>query len=132
MSNTVTCAGAIAAEPSTVTDGSFPAGSTSIPFALNPPSKPFTVDTGRALVNVNSPSSFTAFAGVGAGAAVTQASFLYVRTQSPMQVRITQNGSTSVVKTSGLFVLEPEPGSEVTLVEFQGAGTVELYASGTQ
>lgn len=132
MSNSVTCAGTIAADPSTVSDGSFPAGSTSIPFALNPPSKPFAVDTGRQLLTVNSPSAFTAFAGLGANAAVTKANFLYVRVNQSMQIRITQNSVARVVQTNGLFVLEADTGVEVTLVEFQGAGTVELYASGQQ
>jgi len=133
MSNVVNCAGTITAEPQAVTDGSFPAGSTSLPFTLNPPDKPFAVDTGRQLLNVNSPNAFTAFAGVGADAAVTQASFLYIRVNQSMKVRITQNGQTPAVSLiRGLFILEPDTGDEVTLVEFEGAGQVELYASGQQ
>lgn len=132
MGQQATCDGTINAQPSTVTDGSFPAGSTSIPFTLNPPSKPFNVDTGRQLLSVNSPSAFVAAGAIGPNGAVTAATFLYLRTQSPMSVRVTQASVARVFLVSGLLVLEPQSGSEITLVEFEGAGTVEMYACGQQ
>lgn len=118
----------------------FPSASTSIPFGLNgcPSEKPVQSSTGRILRQVNSPSSFVTLDGVGASDVVTMATTVYARVRcGGFQLRVTFHnplGSpiVSVVPFAGVFLFEPDvaSGYYVTLVELQGVGTIETYASG--
>ena len=100
-------------------------------FQLNPDPKGYTTTTGASTSTLNSPSSFQALGGVGATAQVARAHTVYLRTMQPMTVRLTFVDTTqSVEKFSGLKVLEPMPGNEVTLVELEGSGTFEFCAWG--
>jgi hypothetical protein len=116
--------------------GSFPSGITQIPFGLNPPSKPYTVSTGAMVATVDSPSSFVALGGIGAGGAVTQATTLYLRTTAPIALQLIRNnngsGTTTITlgQVSGVFLLEAPAGYEVQSVLVEGAGTVEYFAAG--
>jgi hypothetical protein len=120
----------------------FPSGSTLVPFTLNAGSspKPAQVSTGAKVRTLASPNAFVSLSGVGATDDVTQADTIYIRVvQGGFQFRVTYhnpNGSpiVSVLPSAGLIVLEPdaEGGYYVTLLEAQGAGQVEYFASGPQ
>jgi|HubBroStandDraft_5_1064220.scaffolds.fasta_scaffold74692_1 hypothetical protein len=117
----------------------FPSASTSIPFGLNGcPDKPVCASTGRILRQLNSPSAFVTLDGVGASDVVTMAATVYARVRcGGFQLRVTMHnplGSpiVSVVPFAGVFLFEPDVanGYYVTLLELQGVGAVEYYASG--
>lgn len=134
-----TLSGNLYVQPSDAS-GAFPAGATSIPLALSPSPKSLTVDSGVVKRNVASPAAFVALSGVGASDAVTQGSFLYVRTNAPMQLRMTFNNPAGGVTTAvvpvgssiggGLLVLEFDPTRYLTLLEAEGIGTIEYLVGG--
>jgi len=135
MSLQVSLTGTLVAGPSASSDNAFPSGTTTIPFNLNPDPKGYSVDTGRNVINVNSPSAFVPLPGVSSAGPVTNASLVYVRTQAGIDLRITRvnpaGGSFVVtVHPDGLFVWETDPAQPITLLEAQGSGTVEYYACG--
>lgn len=129
---------ALTAGPSAQSDsGSFPGGTTNIPFTLNPPQKAYNVDTGKNLANVQSPNAYAALGAIGAGGPVTQASLLYLRTVVPVLVQITVLISNAPVviagiPVNGLLVLEFPTNQPLTGVAVQGAAQVEYYAAGNQ
>jgi hypothetical protein len=122
------------AGPTTVTDNQFPSGTTNLPFGLNPPQKAYNVDTGVMVANVISPVAFVALGGVGPGGSVTQAQTLYVRTLTPVQVRLTYLGDVTpkIRYLGGATLEEADPAHPITLVEVMGSATVEYYAAGLQ
>jgi hypothetical protein len=127
------------AGPSLVTDSGFPSGVTNWPFGLNPPLKQYSVDTGVMHPQVNSAApAWFPFGGIGPNSDVTQATTLLVRTQVPMVLRLTTadiNGgpdNVSVVPINGLLILEFPANGYLKLLEVQGQGQVEIYASGLQ
>lgn len=136
----LTVTGTLLEGPVAAQDGQFPAATSSTPFSLNTGAqpKPVGVSTGIKLRSVNSPSAFVALSGVGATDDVTQADTVYMRVQSGgFQFRVTFHNPAgpnivSVLPASGLFVFEPDAGSGyyVTLLEVQGSGQIEYYASG--
>ncbi len=136
MSNVVTFAGRLLAGPPKSSTSSFPTGLSNATFELKPPNKTATVATGIQTPSVNSASAFVELSGVGAGQTVTQGTFLYLRTTSKMLVRITQAGdSGDVVSTmyvDGLFAQEFPAANYMKLLEAQGTGVVEYFASGNQ
>lgn len=126
------------AGPSAVSDNQFPSGVTTIPFGLNPPLKQFGVDTGVMRPTVNSPASFFTLGGVGPTSDVTAATTLIIRTATPMLIRSTyQNPAggadiVSVEPINGTKLCEYPPNGVLKLLEIQGAGQIEYYASGLQ
>lgn len=136
----LTCNGTIVEGPATQTDPLFPSGLTTIPFTLSQGSNPkaVNVSTGAKVRSVNSPSGFVTLSGVGSSDDVTQAGFVYMRvSQGGFQFRVTYHnplGSpiVSVIPSAGIMILEPDVpnGYYVTLLEAQGTGTIEYYASG--
>jgi hypothetical protein len=133
--NQLSCTGTLVAGPGSSTDGTFPAGSTTIPFATNPDPKPASASTGDQVVNVNNPS-FAALPGVGAGGVVTQGTFLFIRTLGTMQVRTTTynvNGNVQAVEViNGFKAVEFDPGAYLVMLEVLGNGQVEYFVSGPQ
>lgn len=118
-----------------VADGSFPVGASSVPITLTPSPKPLVVDTGVMKRNLASPAAYVTLSGVGATDTVTQGSFLYLRTNAPMLLRLTTFNPAgasvvSVFPVLGLFVTEFDPSRYLTLVEIQGTGVVEYLAGG--
>jgi hypothetical protein len=116
----------------------FPSAALDVLFALNPDPKSYQTTTGAATFTANSPSpTFTALGGISATLGPVKAAHtLFLRTQTPMNFRITQNDPslTPTVKiipgVNGLFVFEPGAGFEVTLVEVEGTGVIEYAAFG--
>jgi len=122
--------------------GSFPAGATTIPLALSPSPKSLAVDTGVVKRTVTSSSSPATLSGVGAADTVTQGSFLYLRSNAPMLVTLTQNnpaGGTTVAVLAvgsstggGLLVMEFDPTRYLVGLSAQGSGTIEYLVGGPQ
>ena len=134
--NQLICQGVVACAPASSGDGGPPRGSTNIPFQTTPDPKDATVSTGDMSCNVNSPSSYTTLPGVGALGPVTQGTFLSLFTEGPMLVRTTTyNAGGNVIAVepvSGMKIVEYDPAAYLVLVEVQGTGPVEYFASGTQ
>jgi hypothetical protein len=133
--NVVTLQGALLAGPPRSSCNGFPAGIVNTQFELRPPNKSAAVSTGMQVRNLNSPSSYATLSGVGSDDAVTQGSFLYIRTQTSMLFRLTTNDTVdvvSVIPVDGLCIIEFPAGKYLELLEAQGVGVVEYFASGSQ
>jgi hypothetical protein len=125
----------LVAGPAQISNSFFPSGTTTIPFGLQPNPKGYSVDTGPQRPLINSPNAFQTLSGIGSGQSVTQASTFYLRTGGlPFQVRLTYLGDATpkVMYVSGVLLLEPPQQSPLTLVEVQGGGQIEYWASGLQ
>ncbi len=132
--NVVAFQGTLLAGPPKSTCGKFPGGLTQLEFELRPPNKRAAVSAYHVR-EVNSASSFAVLDGIGSGEAVTQATFLYVRTSTSMVLRFTTAGSPDVVAAvpiDGMCAFEFPVGSYLKMVEVQGSGTLEYFASGNQ
>ncbi len=144
MGGQVTISGSLIESPPACCEApGFPSSTTAIPFGQSntPCPKPAPVSTGAKVRNVQSANAFVALSGVGANDDVTQADTVYIRVRSgsSFQARITTNnplGSpiVAVIPFSGLLLFEPDAvaGFYVTLLEVQGAGQIEYFASGLQ
>lgn len=128
--------GALVAGPPQATDV-FPAGVLTHPLSTAQNPKGFQVATGVLTRNLNSAAAFLAFAELGANAAVTRGTFLYMRSDAVIDVRITTDDGAggdvvSVIPLQGLLILE-FPGSKyLKLLEVQGSGKLEYFISGDQ
>lgn len=128
--NQISFTGQLTCGPATSTEDTFPSGASFIPYATNPDPKPVQVNTGDMVANVST-DSFVALAGLGANQAVTQCTFLYLRSNTPMQVRTTDlNGNKAVETIKGLKVVEYDPNTYIVLIEVLGSGVVEYLAAG--
>jgi hypothetical protein len=130
MSLQVSLTGTLVAGPSASSDNAFPSGTATIPFNLNPDPKGYSVDTGKNVLSLNSPSAFVALPGVGALGPVTNAELVYFRTQVGIDIRLTTSAGAVVVHPAGLLIWETDPAQPITLIEAKGAGTIEYYACG--
>ncbi len=134
--NVVTLQGTLLAGPAKGSSAGFPTGLVNAEFTLRPSSKGAAVSV-YDVRNLSSPSGFLTLRGVGAGETVTQATTLYLRTESPMQVRLTyDDGSggsrTATLDVEGLCILEAPSTKFIKLLEASGVGVVEYFASGNQ
>ncbi|HUU43034.1 MAG TPA: hypothetical protein VMX57_04605 [Planctomycetota bacterium] len=138
--DSVTLLGNLTAGPQGVCEGGFPSGVLQVAFGLagscpgagtKPALRKFWTSQ-----DVNSPSSFAGLDGVGVGQSVTQANTLYLRTTTAMLFRLTFADPAagpdfvSVIPVKGLLILEPSEAGYLKLLEVQGAGKVEYFASG--
>ena len=132
MGSQLDFSGVLACGPAAATED-VPAGLTTIPYQTSPAPKYLQATTGDMQVLLNNPSSYVALPGIG-GAGVKQATFLYLRTNAAMQVRVTYAGTDGLVQAveviNGMSVSEVDPASYIELVEVQGAGQVEYFAGG--
>lgn len=128
MPGTIQLVGELLATPGC--SGSFPAGITTITLGVNPcTGKPYTNATGDMQVTVNA-STYETLQGIGTGG-VAAANVLYMRSVSPMQVRLTlADASQPVLFPSGTLLFEAQAGKEVTKVEVIGSGNLEYFAAG--
>lgn len=135
MADQVTLAGSIELDPRSG-DFSFPGASSSIPLSLTPAEKQVGAAFTCPIRQISSSDSYVVLEGVGDGAAVTQASLLYLRTGAPFLVRLTcadPNGgadSVAVVPLHGTAILEFQQAGFLKRLEVQGVGAVEYLASG--
>jgi hypothetical protein len=126
--------GQLVAGPAMVSDSFFPSGTSTIQLSTAPSPKQYAVDTGPQRPLVNSPSSFQTLSGIGAGQTVTMASFLYFKSLTPVQLRLTYSGDATpkVRYTNGNVIEEFDPAHPLTLLEIMGSGQVEYWACGLQ
>lgn len=132
--NIVTLQGSLQAGPAKSSDSAFPSGLVNASFTLKPSTKSAPVSV-YDVRNLSSPSAFVQLRGVGTSETVTQANTLYLRTDAAMTVRLTYDDGAggSVVATfpvEGLFIVEASLSKFIKLVEAQGVGVVEYFASG--
>lgn len=134
--NVVTFKGTLQAGPPKSSTSGFPTGVTNASFDLKPAAKLAPVSTGLQVRSLASPSAYVAL-DVGTNQAVTKANFLYVRTEAPFLLRVTYDDGAggsivSVVPVDGLFVHEAPGDKFIKLLEAQGTGVIETFASGNQ
>lgn len=133
----VQVSGSLVAGPASISDAQFPAGSLNIPLALSCTPKAYAVATGN-VVNVQSPSSFEAIPGIGAGGIVTLGSTLYVKTSQQVLMQLTNANPAggaalvSVIPVVGLQVMEFPSNGSLTGLAFEGSGTIEYWVGGSQ
>jgi hypothetical protein len=129
--STVDFQGTLVAGSQGGTDCSFPSAITNLQFGKT---KSFAVSATHAK-NVASASAYVPLDGVGTGETVTQANFLYLRTNAKLSARITYKADSGpdvviVIPVFGFLVWEPPDANYITLLEMQGVGGVEYFASG--
>lgn len=132
--NVVRFEGSLIAGPSASSCSGFPSAVVNATFSLTPSNKIATVSASHLKV-VNSASAYVALDGIGDGETVTQGTFLYLHASTEMLIRCTfANGSdpdiVSVMVVSGLFAFEASASKYLKLLEAQGVGVVEYFASG--
>jgi len=127
--------GALVAGPSGGGDV-FPASSFMVPLALAAGSAAsFQVATGVLTQLVASPGAFVPLVGVGPTAAATQGTFLYLRTDAEVTLRLTVDdgsGGTDTLElpVSGLALMEFPAARPLELLEIRGTATVEYLVAG--
>lgn len=136
MSNSVALSGSIIAGPTGAGDCGFPSGILNIVFSSFPPQKSAPASTSSSKL-VNSPSVYVPLDGVGTGESVEQANFLYLRSTAPMSIRLTTKANSgpdvvAIVPIQGVMILEFQTTQYLKLIEAEGVGTVEFFASGNQ
>lgn len=82
-------------------------------------------------------ASFATLDGIGTGKAVTKAQFLYLRTNGPVQLRITQQPDSgpdvpAVEWVNGTLLKQVPANNYIKLVEILGTATVEYFAAGNE
>ncbi len=117
--------------------GAFPNGMSSIEFGTNCGcGKSYSVGTGITTRRINtSIGVFVALGGVGSGEAVTQARFLYLRSDNKINIRLTTKSDTgpdvvAVEPLQGLKIQEFPSDRYLLLLEVEGNATIEYLACG--
>ncbi len=132
----VNVTGAVDGGPESASAGVFPAARFMAPLSLKDSSgKQFNAATGVLVRNLQSPSAFVALDGVGAAATVTQGDFLYLKSDGPLDLRVTTDdgaGGTDVVvePIHGLYVREFSSTKPLELLEAQGNAKIEYLVTG--
>ena len=117
----------------------FPQAIYTTPLATSVTPKPYSAASGvmQRRVAVASPS-FVALQGLGASDAVARCDLLYLRSDAPLILRLSNQdplnpmGSPLVVEVpvAGLVIMEFPASSPLVLLEAQGSATVEYAVSG--
>lgn len=133
----ISLTGEVSVQPDVVSDTTFPGAVKSAQLSSTPTVKSSTVDSGIAKRLINSPNAFLALSGVGTNDDVTRGDTLYIKSNSPIQVRLTfaQISGGDLVSTVPLFgtcILEIPSDQYLKTIEAKGAGTIEYLISGSQ
>jgi hypothetical protein len=135
----LTIGGSLAAGPPQGVSNGFPGGRITIPLAFAQSSEglAFNVATGILSRNVNSPGSFVALQGVGPTDTVTKGAFLYFKSATDIDLRITlDDGSggdtviTPMTINGGPFIWPFSASKFLKLLEVKGSGLVEYFVCG--
>lgn len=126
--------GSIIGGPPNVTEGTFPASTIDIPLGTKESPKAYQRATGilqRSIAEV----AWKALA--EPGDTVTKANFLYFRTDSPLQLRLTTDDGaggdvTATMTVQGLVVLEFNTDNYLKQIEVLGTAQVEYFTSGNE
>lgn len=112
--------------------GTFPSAETTV--ALVSKTTDYVVSSPAGLIAVASPSAYVPLPGIGTTGPVTKGSFLYVKSNAPISLRLTNvSGSTTVTSVTpldGMLIQEFPTGSELVLLEVEGTATVEYLVAG--
>lgn len=130
--------GNLTAGPTAVTEGVFPSMRADVQLAFIDGSQGKSAErmTGVLSRQINSPSAYVPLQGVGPTDTVTQGNTLYLKSNAPVNIRITQDdgsGGTDVTEmlgVHGLVVREFSTIYPLELVEIQGSATIEYFFSG--
>ena len=111
--------------------GTFPAAE--ITIALVSKMNDYVISA-SGLMNIASVSSYVPLPVVGTNGPVTKGTFLYVKTNAPISLRMTTvdgvSTAVAVEPLDGLKVHEFPDGSELVLLEAEGTATVEFLVAG--
>lgn len=124
--------GSLIAGPPTVTDGTFPSMTASAPITTKENPKTYQRATGI----LRRVETFVAFTDLGEpGQVVNQATFLYFRSDSPVELRLTTDdgvggNEVAIVPVDGLCMLEFDATQFLKLLEMNGSATIEYFLSG--
>src|SRR4051812_46162565 len=129
--NVTNLQGALLSGPVKSASGTFPVGLVNITFGLKPANKVAAVSS-KSVRNLASPNAFSTLHGVGPNEDVTQANFLFLQTDNPIDVRITADDGSggdvvSVVSVDGLLLVEKPSNKFIKLLEAQGTGVIECF-----
>jgi hypothetical protein len=125
--------GTIVSSPGAAADCSFPAAVTQIQFSGGQ-SLIANVSSLNAKA-VNSPSAYVQLDGLGVGETVTQGTFLYLRSNTAMVLRMTTFGAPDLVAEipiQGTVIYQFPQAAYLKLLEAKGVGTVEYLVAGQQ
>jgi hypothetical protein len=121
----------------TAAPGVTPASTDTIPLSTLQTPKGWNVISGPNSRNLATAyGTYVTLSGIGATAEVTQGTFVYMRSSSPVQVRLTQanlaggGDLVSVVQFQGAFVTECPDSGYLKLLEASGTTTLEWMVSG--
>ena len=131
----LTLSGVLQVGPANPVDGGFPGASENIPIGFISGTKQYVPGTGVLTRNVASPGAFLALDGVGPAAAVTQGTFLYFKSNTPVILQLTCDdglGSTVVIEqpVQGLYMLEFPSSQPLELLKIKGSATIEYLVVG--
>lgn len=121
--------------PTSAGEDVFPGQEIDIASTTNPSPKTSQVRDSHTR-NLNSASAFVALSGIGPDDTVTNANILYVRTTSPMRIRVTYKDLpadlVSVFVVQGTYFMEVPDSNPIILLEAMGVGFIEYATSGNQ
>lgn len=127
MAETTTIKGEVTSGPGTINEEIVPSSITSLDFTA---SKATPASSGAQRRTIDSTGAYVVLSGVGAVDTVVNATLLYLRTNAPFYIRITQNALLQIVRVHGLCILELDPAVPMTKLEAQGAGKIEYLLGG--
>lgn len=125
--------GTIGSGQAMVTSGAFPSMSTSAVLGLATNPKNFQKSTGSVQASVATATGvYQSLSGIGSGQMVPEVDLLYLRSDAPVKVRVTQRIDTETVvsihKVHGPFFMQTPPSDPITLVELSGSANIEYLA----
>ena len=131
----LTLSGVLQVGPANPVDGGFPGASENIPIGFISGTKQYVPGTGVLTRNVASPGAFLALDGVGPAATVTQGTFLYFKSNTPVILQLTCDdglGSTVVIEqpVQGMYMLEFPSSQPLELLKIKGSATIEYLVVG--
>ena len=118
--------------------GGVPQSVSQEPLALSPPVKQSAVCTGLRHKSLNSSGSFQTLTGLGTSDDVTTADTIYLKSDAPIQVQVTQQNPAggspivSVLNIIGTYLQEFPAGGYATGITAQGIANLSVLFSGPQ
>ena len=130
----ISVSGSIIGGPASASEG-FPSAQFITQLKLRQSPMGFGAATGVLTQRLNSPSGFAEL--VGPGTVVTRATFLYIRSDTDLLVRLTTDDGAGgddvvVIPVGGLFLFECSGSKYLKLLEAQGSALIEYLAAGSQ
>lgn len=124
--------------PGAVTEGVFPSMRADVQIAFIDGSQGKSAERATGILSrqINSPAAFVELQGVGPTDTVTQGNTLYLKSNAPVDLRLTRDdgaGGQDVTETPGvhgLFVVEFSTTKPLELLEIRGSATIEYLICG--